>query len=146
MPVCPMLRAPPAVRVASSGSISIVSPERSVTAIFRIDDLPLPPIALVKMDIQGAEAVALAGMRDLLARSSIRTVKARSPPWPDPARPMPVCPMLRAPPAVTLEATLTAGGALNIGHTGIGRAGSGHGGDLAFTGRIRPGRCRYARC
>ncbi|MBK3395987.1 MULTISPECIES: FkbM family methyltransferase [Methylobacterium] len=34
----------------------------------RIDDLPLPPIALVKMDIQGAEAVALAGMRDLLAR------------------------------------------------------------------------------
>ncbi len=34
----------------------------------RLDDLPLPPIALVKMDIQGAEAAALAGMQDLIAR------------------------------------------------------------------------------
>ncbi|WP_063928396.1 FkbM family methyltransferase [Methylobacterium aquaticum] len=34
----------------------------------RLDDLPLPPIAFIKMDIQGAEAQALAGMQNLLAR------------------------------------------------------------------------------
>ncbi|WP_053078776.1 FkbM family methyltransferase, partial [Methylobacterium tarhaniae] len=34
----------------------------------RLDDLPLPPVAFIKMDIQGAEAKALAGMQDLVAR------------------------------------------------------------------------------
>ncbi len=34
----------------------------------RLDDLPLPPVAFIKMDVQGAEAAALAGMQALIAR------------------------------------------------------------------------------
>ncbi len=63
---------PPDATLTADGTVNLgltrIGRGGDGVSTIRLDDLRLPPITFIKMDIQGSEALAVEGMRELLAR------------------------------------------------------------------------------